>query len=131
LAGKEIIIAAKPDIENSAKEIELKAGSRATLKIDESSLDEAITFSAKWMKEEKELLLNGNTTYKVKPQPENSYSVEIDVTDPDFYYNVTTYTAHGLGAGTEAKIFVKLYGVYGQTNDIHLSANDEKFKEGE
>lgn len=67
----------------------------------------------------------------MKPQPQSSYSVEIDVTDADFYYNVTTYTAHGAGAGTEAKVFMKLYGVYGQTDEIHLSGNDEKFKEGE
>uniref|UniRef100_A0A7M5VBW7 Uncharacterized protein n=1 Tax=Clytia hemisphaerica TaxID=252671 RepID=A0A7M5VBW7_9CNID len=130
LAGKDIIISAKPDIENSTKEIELKAGSRATLKIDESSMDEPIIFTAKWMKDEKELFLNGNKTFKVKPQPQSS-QVEIDVTDPDFYYNVTTYTAHGLSAGTEAKIYIKLFGVYGQTDEIHLAGNDEKFKEGE
>lgn len=66
LSGKDIVVSAKPDIENSTKEIELKAGSRATLKIDESSMDEPISFSAKWMKDsDKELLLNGNTTFKV------------------------------------------------------------------
>ena len=67
LSGKDIVVSAKPDIENSTKEIELKAGSRATLKIDESSMDEPISFSARWMKDsDKELLLNGNTTFKVR-----------------------------------------------------------------
>ena len=131
LAGKEIIISAKPDIENSAKEIELNAGSRATLKIDESSMDEPISFSAKAKNSDTEFLLNGNKTFKVVPQPANSYSVEIDVTDPDFYYNVTTYTGHGLNAGTEAKVYIKLFGLYGQSEEIHLAGNDEKFKEGE
>ena len=82
LAGKDITITAKPAIESIAKEIELRPGSRATLKIDESSMDEPVIFSAKWTGETKELWLNENVTVEVKPRPEANYTVEITVTDP-------------------------------------------------
>lgn len=82
LAGKDVTILAKPAIESIAKEIELKPGSRATLKIDESSMDEPVIFSAKWTGEENELWLNGNKTFEVQPRTEANYTVEITVTDP-------------------------------------------------
>lgn len=44
---------------------------------------------------------------------------------------MTTYTANGDDAGTAAKVFIKLFGVYGQTNEIQLISDDEQFKEGE
>ena len=86
LAGKEITITAKPAIESIVKEIELKPGSRATLKIDESSMNEPVIFSAHWTGEDKELFLNGNSTYKVKPKPDANYTVEIAITDPGKCY---------------------------------------------
>ena len=64
------------------QEIELKPGSRATLKIDESSMNEPVIFSAHWTGEDKELFLNGNNTYRVKPKPDGNYTVEIAITDP-------------------------------------------------
>ena len=83
LAGKDIIVTAKPDkIDSIAKEIELKPGSRATLKIDESSMNEPVIFSATFKDENRELYLNGNKTVEVKPRSEDNYTVEITITDP-------------------------------------------------
>ena len=96
LAGKNILISAKPDVESIAKEIELKPGSRGTLRIDESSMDEPVIFSAKWVGNEKELLLNGNKTLQVKPRPTNNYSVEVDVTDPGKFF-ITIYLKNNNG----------------------------------
>lgn len=50
----------------------------------------------------------------------------------EFYYTATTYTADGANAGTAAKIYLKLVGVYGQTNEIQLVGSDDNvFKAGE
>ena len=50
----------------------------------------------------------------------------------DFFYTATTYTAEGAEAGTAARIFIKLYGVIGQTNEIQLVGKDENvFTAGE
>ena len=44
----------------------------------------------------------------------------------------TTYTATGTDAGTAAKIFIKLFGQYGQTDEIQLEGGDDSvFAAGE
>ena len=44
----------------------------------------------------------------------------------------TTYTAPGAESGTVARIYLKVYGVLGQTNDIQLIGKDaDVFKPGE
>ena len=50
----------------------------------------------------------------------------------DFHYLATTYTADGAEAGTVAKIYLKLIGVFGQTNEIQLVGSDDNvFTAGE
>ena len=44
----------------------------------------------------------------------------------------TTYTAPGAESGTASRIYLKLIGVLGQTNEIQLIGSDSNvFKEGE
>ena len=86
-AGVPIIVTAKPANESFKKDIDMLPGIRKTWKIDESSMNEPFEFTAKTMDSRaKELLLNGQKSVEVRPQPEENYVVELTVTDPGNQY---------------------------------------------
>ncbi len=48
------------------------------------------------------------------------------------HYNITTLTGSGETAGTSAKIYVKLFGALGESEEIQLSGKEQVvFKPGE
>ncbi len=43
-------------------------------------------------------------------------------------YEITVFTGDKLGAGTDAKVFIQMYGLHGKTEEIVLKSKSDTFE---
>jgi len=132
LAGTTVMITAETNIPMANKEVDLYPGSQATLEI-QSSINEPVVFSAKDKDTNAMIELNGQKSFKVQPIGDSTYNVSVLLNSADSkHYNITTLTGTGDTAGTNAKIFIKLFGSLGESDEIQLSGQGQDvFRPGE
>ncbi|CAF3434075.1 unnamed protein product, partial [Rotaria sp. Silwood2] len=66
---------------------------------------------------------------------EGDGKIELDLTPSDIIkkpnpipYEITVFTGDKVGAGTDAKIFIQIYGLYGKTEEILLKSKSVSFE---
>ncbi|CAF3698383.1 unnamed protein product [Rotaria sp. Silwood1] len=66
---------------------------------------------------------------------EGDGKIELDLTPSDIIkksnlipYEITVFTGDKAGAGTDAKVFIQIYGLYGRTEEIPLKSKSDSFE---